>query len=1032
MKYIIILALSAVSLIAQIGPPGSSGFTPVTSDPTGRACQANAVALQTPNGKIYTCVSGVYVLYGGGSGTVTSVTGTAPVQSSGGTTPAISVNGLAGITGAVKANGSGAVTQAGCADLSNAGTGCTGAAPPSGTGTVQVTGGTPGLVSGTSSNCVLVNGTSAPCDAPGQGAVGNVTPVTANANSTSAQALMEIAVPTGLLNVATGASNGTALIHGSGIFTIQTLQVPTIAITTKICTVSGCGSGTAITLATNVTTATVAATANTWNLNLKVATVATGSSGTLLAHGALAIDIGATSAVADSVFNDSNTAATSAINLTGTLYVDFFITFSAQPTTPFNSFTQQVGSLEPASAIGPTGATGPAGPSPLGVVTPEAYGAVGNGGFYFDGAMAATKTIQSTSSTSTTPTSPATTTVSANDIVLNVWATNASWSAAPSTGTNRVNLTFVSSGYGLTMNEQTIASAGSVSASTGTTGSSTIWSAGTIPLKPSMGSAGTFVAQSGVKQTSGTTLTLSVPGGTANGNMMVACIGWYRENARYHLIAPLGWTPIFTQFDGGTPFTSAFNCYYRIASSEPSSYVWQTPSNFGTSGFIATYSGIAGVDGDTLTLTSSSANFPANAAGDLICINGVPGTSGINGALVDFLSACGTITTRNSATSVVVSGTMEAVIPQTSLQFTYGASDQSAFNTMLTTAPCSTIGCRVELSNTAYMLSSGFTLTPFVTTQIVGISAGIPNAANNFLNSSALSNSNTGSRLVWATQSMVAPALTLSSGTNTVVSGTDAYSLIQDVGLIGGGGYGRDGGGSDGVVIKNWLGVALNRVSVFGFSGRGVYVDILVGGTAGYVADVSLTQTHVTFTGGPCLQLGGVATPSQFIQAIASKDNLYEGCGGPGWALVAPKIFGLTSEADIFQWNNVLSPGTEIDTTGSVGAGSVTGAYFEVDVLLGSQDTDALNNPASTAGNIGLYIQPDANIFFGIFTPTTFSGSGAAAIPAASSYRHMSTCVSDAVSVTVNATYTSGGTNTIRVISNGTNWLSTGSSDGCF
>lgn len=225
----------------------------------------------------------------------------------------------------------------------------------SGNGVVVVATGIPRVVSGTSSNCVLVNGTSAPCDAPGQGAVGNATPVTANANSTSAQALMEVAVPTGLLNVATGSSNGTTLIHGSGIFTIQTLQVPTISVVTKLCTVSGCGSGTVVILATNTTTATVAATANTWNLNLKVATVATGSSGTLLTHGPLAIDIGATSAVADSVFNDSNTAASSAINLTGALYVDFFVTFSAQPTTPFNSFTQQVGSVEPASAIGPTG-----------------------------------------------------------------------------------------------------------------------------------------------------------------------------------------------------------------------------------------------------------------------------------------------------------------------------------------------------------------------------------------------------------------------------------------------------------------------------------------------------------------------------------------------------------------------------------------------------------------------------------------------------------------------------------------------------
>lgn len=295
-------------------------------------------------------------------------TATAVIQPGGGTAGATGQTGPSGNTGPSGPTGNTGPSGATGPSGSTGPTGPTGPAP-AGTGTVQVTSGVPGLVSGTSSNCVLVNGTSAPCDAPGQGAVGNATPVTANANSTSAQALMEVAVPTGLLNVATGSSNGTTLIHGSGIFTIQTLQVPTISVVTKLCTVSGCGSGTVVILATNTTTATVAATANTWNLNLKMATVATGTSGTLLTHGSLAIDIGATSTIADSVFNDSNTAASSAINLTGALYVDFFVTFSAQPTTPFNSFTQQVGSVEPASAIGPTGAAGPSGGGPFTALT---------------------------------------------------------------------------------------------------------------------------------------------------------------------------------------------------------------------------------------------------------------------------------------------------------------------------------------------------------------------------------------------------------------------------------------------------------------------------------------------------------------------------------------------------------------------------------------------------------------------------------------------------------------------------------------
>lgn len=76
MRIILLSILFSTALIAQIGPPGSSGFTPVVADPTGNACQANSVALRTPSGQIYTCVSNSYALYtggGAGTGTVTSV-----------------------------------------------------------------------------------------------------------------------------------------------------------------------------------------------------------------------------------------------------------------------------------------------------------------------------------------------------------------------------------------------------------------------------------------------------------------------------------------------------------------------------------------------------------------------------------------------------------------------------------------------------------------------------------------------------------------------------------------------------------------------------------------------------------------------------------------------------------------------------------------------------------------------------------------------------------------------------------------------
>jgi hypothetical protein len=68
----------------------SGGVTSGTADATGNACAANALYVRTTNGALYTCNAGVFAIVGGGGGTVTSVSGSAPIVSSGGNTPAIS------------------------------------------------------------------------------------------------------------------------------------------------------------------------------------------------------------------------------------------------------------------------------------------------------------------------------------------------------------------------------------------------------------------------------------------------------------------------------------------------------------------------------------------------------------------------------------------------------------------------------------------------------------------------------------------------------------------------------------------------------------------------------------------------------------------------------------------------------------------------------------------------------------------------------------------------------------------------------
>lgn len=150
----------------------------------------------------------------------------------------------------------------------------------------------------------------------------NVTPVTANANSTSAQQLQEIAIPAGYLNsLGLGVS-----FHSSGIF--STTLTPTVTLTMRLCTVSGCGSGTVVPLVVITSTATVTGTNNQFSVNFSCGVTAVGASGNLICHGLGAIDLTAAS-VTSTVFSDANTAVSSNINLAAALFFDTFVTFSS-------------------------------------------------------------------------------------------------------------------------------------------------------------------------------------------------------------------------------------------------------------------------------------------------------------------------------------------------------------------------------------------------------------------------------------------------------------------------------------------------------------------------------------------------------------------------------------------------------------------------------------------------------------------------------------------------------------------------------
>lgn len=163
-------------------------------------------------------------------------------------------------------------------------------------------------------------------------AVSNVTPVTVNANVTSDQQAQELSLTAAYLNVLTQPFQ----FHGSGIF--STTLVPAVTVKFKLCSVSGCGSGTVVTLATMTTANTTSATNNQLIANMQCATAATGATGNLICHGILATDLTASS-VLTTTYSDANTAVSGNFDLTGTWFVDTSIAFSTGSAS--NSFTEQ-------------------------------------------------------------------------------------------------------------------------------------------------------------------------------------------------------------------------------------------------------------------------------------------------------------------------------------------------------------------------------------------------------------------------------------------------------------------------------------------------------------------------------------------------------------------------------------------------------------------------------------------------------------------------------------------------------------------
>lgn len=343
MKLLILLAALSGVVFSQIGPPSGPpssgpGSGTVTSIATGCGLAGGPV---TASGTI----SGTGPCWAAGGGTAQAQTATyspaatltdgfevcwKPTAANSGAAPTFSPNGLTAHV---------IVKQSGAALVAN---------------DIITTAQACAIYDSTGTQWELQNPQTTPS---GSAAVVNTTPVTVSANSTGAQVLQQLTIPAGVLNVA-AASGGVYTYNGSGIYTAAALQTPTLTWTLNHCTVSGCGSGTVRALATIVTPSVVTATNNTWNIRLSIANTATGTTGTLIAHGSAVVELTGASDLG-TTSSDSNTTSSGTIDLTGITYLQLTVTTSTG--NAGNSITEDHSSLEPASAQGPPGPTGPTG-----------------------------------------------------------------------------------------------------------------------------------------------------------------------------------------------------------------------------------------------------------------------------------------------------------------------------------------------------------------------------------------------------------------------------------------------------------------------------------------------------------------------------------------------------------------------------------------------------------------------------------------------------------------------------------------------
>jgi hypothetical protein len=154
--------------------------------------------------------------------------------------------------------------------------------------------------------------------------------------------LAEIALGTGYLNTSAKALD----VYSHVVVITGTTQTPTYTLKLKLCTVSGCGSGTALTLLTfGATGAMTASNTVHGEINARVLTTTTGASGVVESAGMAVLNITQVG-TGGILWNDINNAGSSTIDLSAALFLDVMGQISTQSGTK-NSMQARLTTVKP-------------------------------------------------------------------------------------------------------------------------------------------------------------------------------------------------------------------------------------------------------------------------------------------------------------------------------------------------------------------------------------------------------------------------------------------------------------------------------------------------------------------------------------------------------------------------------------------------------------------------------------------------------------------------------------------------------------